>query len=164
MQLLAPSIGLIFWTAIIFLSVFFILKKYAWGPILRGLDDREKTIDDALKTAERTKLDMASMKSEHEALLAEAKLERNKMLKEAKDIKESIINEAREKAKEEASRIMAENLHEIDNRKMEALTDLKNQVGNMVIQLSEKILGRELKDKSSQEQYINSMLDRSRQN
>jgi F-type H+-transporting ATPase subunit b len=164
MQLLQPSLGLIFWTAVIFLLVLFILRKYAWKPILQALDDREHTIDDSLKTAERMKQDMVNMKSEHEALLAEAKIERSRMLKEAKDIKESIINEAREKAKEEASRIMHENLREIENRKMEALTDLKNQVGNMVIQLSEEILHRELKDKKSHQEYINSILDRTNQN
>lgn len=160
MQLLQPSLGLIFWTAVIFLLVLFILRKYAWKPILQALDEREQTIDDSLKTAERMKQDMVNMKSEHEGLLAEAKVERSRMLKEAKDIKESIINEAREKAKEEASRIMHENLREIENRKMEALTDLKNQVGNMVIHLSEEILHRELKDKKSHQEYINSILDR----
>ncbi|HYV93402.1 MAG TPA: F0F1 ATP synthase subunit B [Chitinophagales bacterium] len=159
MQLLTPALGLIFWTALIFLIVLFILKKYAWGPILKALDVREHTIDDALKTAERTKQEMANLKSEHEALLAQAKQERMNIIREANQIKEQIVTDARDKAKEEASRIMNENLREIDNRKMEAITDLKNQVGDMVLQISEKILRRELSDKPKQEDYINQLIN-----
>ena len=159
MQLLTPALGLIFWTALIFLTVLFILKKYAWKPILKALDDREHTIDNALKTAERTKQEMLNMKSEHEALLAQAKQERMSIIREANQIKEQIVTEARDKAREEASRIMSENLHEIENRKMEAIVDLKNQVGNMVLGVSEKILRRELSDKPKQEAYINELIN-----
>lgn len=159
MQLLTPALGLIFWTALIFLTVLFILKKYAWKPILKALDDREHSIDDALKTAERTKEEMLNMKSEHEALLAQAKQERMSIIREANQIKEQIVTEARDKAREEASRIMKENLLEIENRKMEAITDLKNQVGNMVIEVSEKILRRELSEKQKQEDYINQLIN-----
>src|SRR6185295_8356365 len=155
MQLLTPALGLIFWTALIFLVVLFLLKKYAWKPILEALDEREHTIDDALRTAERTPQEMANLKSEHEALLMQAKQERMNIIREANQIKEQIVTDARDKAKEEASRIMNENLREIDNRKMEAITDLKNQVGDMVLQISEKILRRELSDKPKQEDYIN---------
>jgi len=164
MELLTPSLGLIFWTAIIFIMVLFILGRYAWKPILKALDDREKTIDDALRTAERTKQEMLNMKSEHEELLAEAKVERNRILKEAKDIKEELINAAKEKAKEEASLIMAENLKNIENRKMEALIELKNSVGIMVIDLTEKILRRELKDKDSHQEFVKTILDQTNQN
>jgi len=159
MQLLTPSLGLLFWTTIIFLVVFFLLKKYAWKPILQALDDREKSIDDALRIAENTRKEMEQMKSQHEDLLAQAKQERNTMIKEAKDMKESIITQAKDQAKKEAQGILDEARKEIDNQKMAAFTDLKNQVGNMVIDLSEKILRRELGNKQAQEDFINVILD-----
>src|SRR6185295_384095 len=108
MELLKPELGLIFWTAVIFLTVFFMLKKFAWKPILKALDDREKTISDSLQTAERTKKEMAELKSQHEQLLNEARQERSMILKEAKDIKDSIIAEARDKAKIEGSKMIEE--------------------------------------------------------
>jgi len=162
MQLLTPGLGLIFWTALIFLVVLFILKKYAWKPILQALDDRENTIDNALKTAERTKEEMANLKSEHEALLQQAKQERMVILKEAKDVKDQIIGEARVKAKEEAAKIMEEARNDIENRKMEAITAVKNAVGNMVVGIAEKVLLRELKEKKSQEEYINELISQTK--
>jgi F-type H+-transporting ATPase subunit b len=153
-QLLQPALGLIFWTAIIFLIVFFLLRKYAWRPILEALDRREKTIDDALKMAEKTKEEMASMKSEHEALLQQAKQERIAIIGEANKVKEQIIAEAREKAGSEATKIIEDARRDIENRRMEALIDVKNEIGSMVVLVAEKVLRRELKDKSEQEAYI----------
>lgn len=157
MELLTPSIGLIFWTLVAFLIVFFILRKFAWKPILSSLDAREKTISDSLATAERVKAEMAQLKSENEALMAQAREERANMLKEAKEIRDKIINDAKEQAKAEASRIMAETQNSIEQQKMAALTDVKNQVGNLVIEVAEKVLRRELSAKEEQEKYIRNL-------
>ncbi|TMI92972.1 MAG: F0F1 ATP synthase subunit B, partial [Bacteroidetes bacterium] len=108
MDLLTPSFGLIIWTLLAFLVVFFILKKYAWPAITKGLKEREQGIADALSTAERVKAEMAHMKSEHEALLAQAREERAQILKEARETKEKIINDSKEAAKTEASKIVFE--------------------------------------------------------
>ena len=158
MDLLTPSFGLIIWTLLAFLSVFFILKKYAWPAITKGLKDRETSIADALSTAERVKAEMAQMKSEHEALLAQAREERAQILKEARETKEKIINESKETAKTEASKIVAEAMAAIEAQKMAAITDVKNQVGKMVIEVSEKILRRELGNKADQEAHIKGLV------
>ena len=154
MDLLIPSFGLIFWTLLAFLIVVFVLKKFAWKPILTSLNDREKTISDSLATAERVKAEMAQLKSENEALLAKAREERAQMLKEARDTKDKIIAEAKEAAKVEAGKIMTDALAAIETQKMAALTDIKNQVGTLVVEVSEKILRRQLENKSEQENYI----------
>jgi len=154
MDLLIPSFGLIFWTLLAFVIVVLILKKFAWKPILQSLNDREKTISDSLATAERMKAEMAQMKSENEALLAKAREERAQMLKEARDTKDRIINEAKDQAKTEAGKIITDARAAIETQKMAAITDLKNQVGNLVIEVSEKILRRQLENKSEQESYI----------
>jgi F-type H+-transporting ATPase subunit b len=154
MDLLIPSFGLIFWTLLAFVIVVLILKKFAWKPILQSLNDREKTISDSLATAERVNAEMAQMKIEHEALLARAREERAQMLKEARDTKDKIINEAKDQAKIEAGKIITDARAAIETQKMAAITELKNQMGNLVIEVSEKILRRQLENKSDQESYI----------
>src|ERR1700733_14176656 len=134
MQLLTPGLGLIIWTLVAFLIVFFILKKFAWPAIIGGLKKREETINDSLATAERVRAEMAQLKNENEELLAKAREERSQMLKEAREIKERIINEAKEQAKIEANKIITESQAAIDTQKMAALTDVKNQVGKLVIE------------------------------
>lgn len=158
MDLLTPSFGLIFWTVIVFLIVFFILKKFAWKPILTTLEDREKGIADSISSAERIKAEMSQLKSEHVQILAEAREERSKILKEAKEAKDQIINEAKEQAKAEARKIMNEAQVSINHQKQAALTDVKNQMGNLVVEVSEKILHRELSDKNQQQQYIQELI------
>ena len=159
MDLLLPHLGLIVWTVLAFLIVLFILKKFAWGPILKGLNDRESNIANSLATAEKVKLEMAQLKSENEALLASAREERAAMLKEAKDIRDKMINEAKDEAKQQAAKIISDAHASIQNQKMAALTDIKNQVGKMVIEISEKTLRREMSDKAQQEGYIRQLAD-----
>jgi len=152
--MLTPDLGLFLWNLLAFLILFVILRKTAWKPILKSLGEREKGIADSLATAERVKLEMAQLKNENEALLAKAREERALLLKEARDIKDKIINEAKEQAKEEANKMIADARIVIEQQKMAAVTDLKNQVGNLVVEVAEKILRRELSDKAQQENYI----------
>ena len=159
MDLLLPHLGLIVWTILAFLIVLFILKKYAWTHILQGLNERESNIANSIASAEKIKLEMAQLKSENEALLASAREERSTMLKEAKNIKDKMINDAKDEAKTHASKIINEAQAAINNQKMAALTDIKNQVGKMVVEVSEKILRRELSDKANQETYISQLAE-----
>jgi len=164
MQLLTPSFGLIIWTLLAFLIVFFILKKYAWKPILNSMNEREQGIADSLATAEKIKIEMTQMKSEHEELLVKAREERGNMLREAKETKDKIISEAKEQAKVETNKIIADAQSVINQQKMAALTDLKNQVGNLVVEVSEKILQRELSNKQEQEKYIKQLAENVKMN
>ncbi len=154
MNLLTPDLGLFIWNLLAFLVVFWLLAKFAWKPILKSLKERETGIADALATAERVKLEMAQLKSENETLLAKAREERNQMLKEAKDTKDKIIADAKEAARTEASRIITDAHTSIEQQKNAALTEVKNQVGNLVIEVAEKVLRRELANKAEQENYI----------
>ena len=159
MELLTPGLGLIVFIAIAFLIVLFILGKYAWPAIIKGLNDREQSIADSLATAEKVKLEMAQLKNDNEKLLAQAREERAQMLKEAKETRDKMINEAKEDAKVQASKIMADAQAAINQQKMAALTEIKNQVGNLVVGVSEKVLRRELNQKQDQEQYIKMLSD-----
>jgi F-type H+-transporting ATPase subunit b len=157
MKLLTPDPGLLVWTLLAFLIVFFILAKFAWPAIIKGLNDREQSIADSLATAEKVKLEMAALKNENEALMAQAREERGIMIKEAKEQTLKMISEAKEKAKDEYDRIVADAQVAITQQKNAALTDVKNQVGALVIEVSEKILRRELSNKAEQEKYINDL-------
>jgi F-type H+-transporting ATPase subunit b len=154
MDLLTPSFGLLLWTLLAFGIVLFILKKFAWKPILASLKERETGIADSIATAERIRAEMAQLKSENEALLAKAREERAQILKEARDIKDKIVNDAKEQAKVEANKIMSEANAAIQQQKMAALTEVKNQVGLLVVDVAEKVLRRELQSKTEQEKYI----------
>jgi F-type H+-transporting ATPase subunit b len=159
MELLLPKLGLLIWTLLAFLIVFFLLKKMAWPAIIKGLKDREQSITDSLTTAQKVKEEMAQMKSENEALLAKAREERAAMLKEARETKDKIINEAKDQAKTEANKIIVEAQAAINTQKMAALTDVKNQVGKLVIEVTEKVLRRELGNKDAQEAHIKGLVD-----
>ena len=159
MDLLIPSFGLIIWTLFAFLVVLYILKKFAWKPILSSLKERENTIADSLATAERVKAEMAQLKSENEDLLAKAREERGAMLKEARETKDRIISEAKEQAKVEANKIILDAQEQINAQKMAALTDVKNQVGKLVIEVTEKILRREMSTKDAQEKHIKGLVE-----
>lgn len=154
MELLLPKLGLILWTLVAFIIVLYILGKYAWKPILKSLDDREKNISDSILSAENVKKEMAAMQSENEALLAKAREERSQMMREAKDIRDRMIQDAKEQARKETNKIVADAQSVINQQKMAAITDLKNQVGTLVLEVSEKVLRRELNNKADQEKYI----------
>jgi F-type H+-transporting ATPase subunit b len=157
MGLLTPHLGLIFWTLVAFLIVFFLLKKYAWGPIMKGLNERETNIAGSIASAEKVKLEMAQMKGENEALLAAAREERATMIKEAKITKDKMIAEAKEEAKAQAAKIITDANEAIQNSKRAAIIDIKNQVGKLAIEMSEKVLRRELANKGDQEQFIDQL-------
>ncbi len=159
MDLLKPNFGLLIWTLLAFVIVLFILGKFAWPAIVKGLKQREQSIADSLSTAEKIKAEMAMMKSENEVLLAKAREERAQMMKEARETKDRIISEAKEQAKLDANKIILEAQAAINTQKMAALTDVKNQVGKLVIEVSEKILRRELGNKEAQEAHIKGLVD-----
>ena len=157
MELLLPGFGLFFWTLIALLAVIFLLKKFAWKPILEALHERESNIADSIASAEKMKSEMSSMKSENELLLNQAREERSALLKEAKEAKDKIVNEAKEEAKVEANKIMMEARQQIEMQKNAAIIDVKNQIGSLVIEVSEKVLRKELANKSEQNDYISKL-------
>ena len=159
MSLLTPHLGFFVWTLVAFIIVFLLLKKFAWKPILKSLNERESNIANSIAAAEKVKAEMAQMQNENEALLTKAREERAQLLKEARETKDRIINEAKEQAKVEAGKIVAEAQTAINAQKMAALTEVKNQVGKLVLEVSEKVLRKELGGKDAQEAHIKGLID-----
>ncbi len=151
MELLTPEIGLFIWTLVAFLLVLFILRKFAWKPILKTLNERESGIADSIAAAERVKEEMKQMKSENEVLLAQAREERSLLLKEAKETKDKIVNEAKEQAKTEAAKILDDARLQIEQQKNAAMTAVKNEIGNLAVDVAEKILRKQLSTQDAQQ-------------
>ncbi|HXP52993.1 MAG TPA: F0F1 ATP synthase subunit B [Bacteroidia bacterium] len=158
MDLILPSFGLIFWMTLTFVIVFWVLKKFAWKPILGALKDREKSIQDALDAADRAKKEMELLQSNNEKILMEARAERDSLLKEARETKDSIINEAKGKAQKEATKLIQDAREAIQNEKSAALAELKSQVATLSIEIAEKILKSELSSDDKQKSLVNNML------
>lgn len=157
--LVLPDIGLIFWNTVAFIILFIVLTKMAWKPMLKAIHTREAGIDEALSKAEKMKAEMASMQNETEVLMQKAREERAQLVKEAKEQADKMIADAKEKAKAEYDRIVGEAQMAINQQKNAALTDVKNQVGALVVEVSEKILRRELSNKAEQENYIKQLAE-----
>ncbi|KHJ38658.1 ATP synthase subunit b [Pedobacter glucosidilyticus] len=158
MELVTPSIGLVFWTLVSFLILLVILKKLAWKPMLSAIHERERSIEDALNKAELAKQEMARLSNENEALLKQAKLERDAILKEAKEIKDQIVNEAKTQAQTEGAKLIEKAKLEINNQKIAALDEVKNQVASLSLEIAEKIMRQQFNDKQKQEELVGELL------
>ena len=158
MKLVTPDIGLLFWMLVSFGIVLFLLRKFAWKPILASLKSREENISEALNTAKRAKEEMASLKADNEKLLQQARAERDAMLKEARDTKDAIISESKSKAQAEANKILASARETINTEKNAAIAELKNQVASMSIDIAEKILRQELSRDEKQKSLMENLM------
>lgn len=159
MGLVMPNPGTIFWMIIIFAIVLFILKKFAWKPILNALKEREESIANALNSAEEAKKEVAGLKADNERIVAEARRERDVILKEARDLKDKIIAEAKEKAGEEAQKSIAQARQQIDAEKTAAINTIKKQVAELSVEIAEKVIRKELSNKGEQEKMVDGLID-----
>ena len=159
MDLITPSVGLIFWTAVVFIILLVLLRSLAWKPILSAVKEREQSIEDALNAAKKAKEEMALLNAQNEKILKEARAERDGILKEAREMKENIINEAKNSATVEGNKLIENAKTAIQNEKSAAMADIKNQVGQLSIEIAEKILTKELADKSAQVALVNDVID-----
>lgn len=154
------SVGLFFWQLLLFIVLLIVLRKYAWKPILGAVEEREKSIEDSLASAEKAREEMERLQADNDRILAEARAERDTILKEAREIKDKMINDAKSEAGSQAEKIIANAKEQIQNEKMAAVTDLKNQVAEMSIEIAELVLGKELSDKSKQGELVKEQLDK----
>ncbi|MCG8339987.1 MAG: F0F1 ATP synthase subunit B [Cytophagales bacterium] len=158
MNLITPDLGLIFWQTIILLVVLWILKKYAWKPILHTLQQRENAVETALKSAEKARKETAQLHANNKKLIEEVRQERDKIIKEAKDAEKTIIEEAKGEAEKVTTEMIEKARVTIQNEKENAIITLKNQVGLFAIQIAEQLLKRELTTKKAQEAFVRNVV------
>jgi F-type H+-transporting ATPase subunit b len=157
-SLVSPAIGLVFWTTIIFVLFFLILKKFAWKPILNAVKARDEMIKGSLASAEKARKEMAKLQSDNEAILKKAREEREGILKEARDIRDKLIAEAKGKASEEADKLVEKARAGIEREKAIALADIREQVANLSVDIASKLIGEQLKKTGEQEKLIDNYL------
>ncbi len=158
MGLVTPDFGLVFWMVLSFLIVLFILKKFAWKPILSALKEREDSIQGALESAENAKKEMSKLKADNEQIIHQAKIERDRLLQEAREVKGKIISEAKTQATKDADKIIAQAKISIQNEKDSALSDIKNKVATLSVEIAQKILKVELSKETKQKEIIEEFL------
>lgn len=159
MELVNPGIGLVFWTTIVFIILIILLTKFAWAPILKSVNKRNDSIEQALKQAEIAREEMDKLKLDHEALVKEARLERDNILAEAREMKEKMFQTAKEETEDIVVKMKNNAIADIESQKNAAISELKQQVANVSIEIAEKILKAELEDNLKQEAYVNRLLE-----
>lgn len=154
MELLTPGTGLIIWQLIIFVGLFFLLKALAWKPILASLKEREQSIQSALDTAEKARLEMSQLKSDNEKLLKEAREERDKMLAQAREASNRLREEAVGEAKAAADKIISDARAAINIEKQAALKEVKIQVAMFSLDVAEKLMKKNLANDAAQKELV----------
>ena len=162
MDLITPDVGLLFWTLVSFSILYLILRKFAWGPILGAVKEREESIKAALDAADNAKKEMENLKADNEKILNEAKTEREAMLKEAREMKSKLISDAENEAKAKAKSMVEAAKTAILNEKISAMNELKNTVVDLSVDIAEKLISEELADKDKQLKMIEEILDDSK--
>lgn len=158
MDLITPELGLVFWTLVTFLILLFILRKFAWKPILGAVTDREEGIIDALASAEKARKEMENLYADNERILQEARAERELMLKDARDMKNKIVTDAKEEAQVQANKMIEQAQAAIQSEKKAAMAELKSHVAGLSIEIAEKVVRNELSNKDKQLKLVEDML------
>lgn len=153
-----PSIGLVFWTLVAFFLLLFLLKKFAWKPIMEAIGERERSIEGALASAEKAKEEMARLTNENEQLLKTARAERDVILKEAKELKDQLVADAKVLAQAEGAKLIEQARKEIDDQKKQALAEVKNQVSSLSLDIARKVLQKEFENEQRQEALVADLL------
>ena len=159
MDLLIPEPGLVLWQIFSFLIVLIILAKFAWKPIVAGIDARNESIEEALASAEKARQDMADLKSENEKLLDEARQEREKILKDANAMATNIKEQAKEEAQKMSQKIVDDARATIQTEKEAALRDVKNQVVKFSLDIAEKLVKKNLSESGQQKELVRKFVD-----
>ena len=158
MGFVTPDYGTLFWMVIIFGIALYILKKFAWKPILKALKDREASIASALSAAEKAKEEMEKLKAGNEKIIAEARREKEIILKEAKEIKDKIVSEAKSQARTEGQKLIEEARRQIEDEKKTAIGEMKKQMVEISVLVAENVIRKELKEQDMQEGMVDDLL------
>ena len=152
------SFGLFIWQILIFVGLIFLLKKFAWKPILDAVNDREEGIKNALLSAENARKEMQNLQADNQRILQEARLERDNMLKDAREMKEKMVADAKNEAQVQGSKMIEQAKAAIESEKNAAMAELKLQVSTLSLNIAEKLLKDELSNKESQTKLVEKML------
>ncbi len=155
LSLITPDLGLFFWQSVIFLITLYLLSKFAWGPIMSAMKEREDSITDALSAADKARIDIEKLQATNDILLAEARVERDRILGDAQKVATTLMDEARAKASAEGSRLVEAARVSIQTEKNAALNEIKNHTATLAVEIAEKIIRKELNNSEEQKKLVN---------
>jgi F-type H+-transporting ATPase subunit b len=158
MGLITPDYGLVVWMLISFGLVLFVLKKFAWIPIMQGLKSREETISKSLRQAEEARNEIKRLQTYNEELADKARAERELALKEAKTLRDKIVEEAKVNAQAEAQKIIDKSRQMILQEKENAQKELASIASKLALEITEKVLRKQFADKDKQIEYFKELL------
>jgi F-type H+-transporting ATPase subunit b len=164
MDLVTPDVGLLFWTVVSFFVLLFLLRKFAWKPIVGTVNDREKSIREALASAESARLEMQNLQADNERILKEARAEREAMLKEARELKAKIVTDAKDEAQQQANKMIEQAQVAIESEKKSAMAELKNHVAGLSVEIAEKMIREQLSNNDKQLKLVEDMLGEAKLN
>ena len=153
------SSGLFFWQLILFVTLIFLLRKFAWKPILDAVNEREKTIIDSLNSAKEAQKEMENLQTANKKILQEARAESDAMLNQSKKSGKEIIEIAKADAKVEAEKIINQAKQSIDNEKRSAMNEIKNQVAKLSVDIASKVIDKEMDKDNNHEDYIAKLIN-----
>lgn len=159
MELLTPDIGLVVWTTISFLILLFLLKKFAWKPIVDAVEDRNGSIEEALSEARKAREEMAQLTAKNEEVLKQAKEERNNILREANKVKEQIIADAKTKAQTDTAKMMEDVREEIAVQKQAVMSEMKDAAAVLAVEIAQKVISKDLNEGGKHQAYINELAE-----
>ena len=160
MDLMIPDSGLLFWMAIIFAIVFFILAKFGF-PIITGMvEKRSKRINDSLEAARIAEDALANLQQEQERLVSETRAEQARLMQEAAAERERMIALAQQQARDEAQKIMDDARIRINEEKEAAMKEIRNEVAKVSLAIAEKVVRKELSSDASQKELIDRLIEK----
>lgn len=146
-DLIMPNVGVMFWTILIFLIAFYILKTKAWGPITSSIQEREQNISDSLSRAENALAEAKKLSADNDAKRKEAELEAQQLVRDARAAAETIKAKEVEDTKAQLKRMQEQAALEIEREKQSAIQGLRSEMANLVVDATEKVVKERLDDK-----------------
>jgi F-type H+-transporting ATPase subunit b len=151
--LIDPNPGLMIWTIVCFAIAFFVLRKYAFGPVQRVIDERRKRILEALEEAERSRAEARRLLEEHRALLGRARSDAEEILAEGRKVAEAQRQRMKEETEVERQRRLEETSRQIEAETRRALQQIRAEVADLTLLATAKVTGKAL-DESDHRRLI----------
>jgi F-type H+-transporting ATPase subunit b len=157
-RLLQPDTGLMIWTVVTFLALVFVLKKFAWVPLLQGLNDREAMIKKAIEEAAQARVAAEQLKAQFEKELARGQESAQALIQQATADAQKVRDRILKETEEEARRLSEQNRRQMEEEKNSVLRDLRKEVAGLSIKVAEKLVRHSMNQKA-QDELVNSFFE-----
>ncbi|MDE6629189.1 MAG: F0F1 ATP synthase subunit B [Muribaculaceae bacterium] len=159
MELFKVDFGLTIWMFVAFAILLFILWKFAWPAIMKGVDSRADFIDKGVEYAQEAKEKLDNASVEAQKYVAAARHQQADIIAEANKMKSQIVEEAREEARKEAQKVMDSARQSIEQSRKEAEKSLRDEVSRFALAIAGQVTRGQLRDDAAQRKLVDTLLD-----